>query len=275
VQLTIDRVSISATDERAARHTLRAQIARLERELSGLVADGFPHIVDSPAGAAAGAAGRPAGAPSLLNLGQLERTRDELAGRLQQMRGAVARRAELERASSELLERMKRDPARYRFVRVPVRDLGEGGCGVWEVRPRLGLIGMLAGWWQVKLSSGCPLPGGRAQRGPCVATVLRGMAVLLGMGVAASADPAQKARERLALAFGHRADRLLLGDRHLRQAFATAGLAPPALAHQQVGDGHAVGLPGAADEHIGDIDIPQRDRALELGTREAHPVGAF
>jgi hypothetical protein len=25
------------------------------------------------------------------------------------------------------------------------------------VRPRLGLIGMLCGWWQVKLSSGCPL----------------------------------------------------------------------------------------------------------------------
>jgi hypothetical protein len=25
------------------------------------------------------------------------------------------------------------------------------------VRPRLGLIGMLMGWWQVKLSSGCPL----------------------------------------------------------------------------------------------------------------------
>jgi hypothetical protein len=28
---------------------------------------------------------------------------------------------------------------------------------VWHVRPRLGLVGMLAGWWQVKLSSGCPL----------------------------------------------------------------------------------------------------------------------
>ena len=25
----------------------------------------------------------------------------------------------------------------------------------------MGLIGMLMGWWQVKLSSGCPLPGGR------------------------------------------------------------------------------------------------------------------
>jgi hypothetical protein len=42
-------------------------------------------------------------------------------------------------------------------VRVANRDLGESGCGVWHVRPRLGLIGMLMGWWQVKLSSGCPL----------------------------------------------------------------------------------------------------------------------
>ena len=49
------------------------------------------------------------------------------------------------------------EPGRYKFVRVANRDLGEGGCGVWQVRPRLGLIGMLMGWWQVKLSSGCPL----------------------------------------------------------------------------------------------------------------------
>ena len=41
---------------------------------------------------------------------------------------------------------------RYRLL----EKIGEGGCGVWEVRPRLGLIGMLSGWWQVKLSSGCP-----------------------------------------------------------------------------------------------------------------------
>jgi len=25
------------------------------------------------------------------------------------------------------------------------------------VRPRVGLVGMFMGWWQVKLSSGCPL----------------------------------------------------------------------------------------------------------------------
>jgi hypothetical protein len=49
------------------------------------------------------------------------------------------------------------EPGRHKFVRVANRDLGAAGCGVWQVRPRLGLVGMLMGWWQVKLSSGCPL----------------------------------------------------------------------------------------------------------------------
>jgi hypothetical protein len=54
------------------------------------------------------------------------------------------------------------EPAEHRFERVSCEDLGESGCGVWMVRPRLGLIGMLMGWWHVKLSSGCPLAGGVA-----------------------------------------------------------------------------------------------------------------
>jgi hypothetical protein len=176
VQLTsdridrIDRVSLSGIDERAARRALRAQVAKLERELSGIVADGFPHIPPPRrAGANAGVSRvrrRIGGAPRLLDLEQLECTRDELAGRVQLARRATAERVELETRSRELLERMKREPARYKFVRLPVRDLGEGGCGVWEVRPRLGLIGMLAGWWQVKLSSGCPLAGGHATAWP-------------------------------------------------------------------------------------------------------------
>ena len=55
------------------------------------------------------------------------------------------------------------EPGKHRFERVSCSDLGQPGCGAWEVRPRLGLIGMLMGWWQVKLSSGCPLP--QAARG--------------------------------------------------------------------------------------------------------------
>ncbi|MCW3068531.1 MAG: hypothetical protein JWL67_1156 [Solirubrobacterales bacterium] len=147
--------------ERAARGSLRAQITRLEREQSAIVAETFPHI----------AAPRPAGpapsGPCLPSLEELERSRDRLAGRVQELRGLASDRAEHERRARQQLERMKLEPGRYKFVRLPVSDLGQGGCGVWEVRPRLGLIGMLAGWWQVKLSSGCPLPRGRRpRRGP-------------------------------------------------------------------------------------------------------------
>jgi hypothetical protein len=141
-QLVIDR-GARAEDRRAhagepaARRSLRAQVARLEGELSAIVAEGFPFI-SAPVPIGGVFAG-----PHLLSLG------------------------EHERRAHELLERMKLEPGRYRFVRLPVTDLGQGGCGVWEVRPRLGLIGMLAGWWQVKLSSGCPLAkGSRSMRGP-------------------------------------------------------------------------------------------------------------
>lgn len=151
------------TGERAARDSLKAQIAKLERELSAIVANSFPHI---PAPEIDGAGG-PGSGPRLLGLEELERSRDELAGRVQLLRRRAAARTEHERRAREQLERMKLEPGRYKFVRLPVSDLGQGGCGVWEVRPRLGLIGMLAGWWQLKLSSGCPLARGpRSTRDP-------------------------------------------------------------------------------------------------------------
>jgi hypothetical protein len=154
-----ERGSARVAGDRAARRSLRAQVEKLEHELSGIVAGGFPHITP-------GAALRSTG-PHLLSLEELERERDRLALRVREAQEQAARRSELEWNARELLERMKRDPASYKFVRLPVVDLGERGCGVWEVRPRLGLIGMLAGWWQLKLSSGCPLPRGpRHARGP-------------------------------------------------------------------------------------------------------------
>jgi hypothetical protein len=94
----------------------------------------------------------------MLGLGELERVRDDLAERVRRARVVVADRAELEADSRALLEEMLRDPARYRHVRLPAADLGERGCGAYQVRPRLGIIGMLMGWWHVKLSSGCPRP---------------------------------------------------------------------------------------------------------------------
>ena len=180
-QLTIDRgagggdSSAARAGERAARSSLRTQVARLERELSGIVAEGFPHISPTtrpgpgvPAfGGGSSATGEPFAGPCLLGLEELELLRDRLAGRVQDVRLRAQERVEHERRAHELLERMKLEPGRYKFVRLPVNDLGQGGCGVWEVRPRLGLIGMLAGWWQVKLSSGCPLArGSRSTRAP-------------------------------------------------------------------------------------------------------------
>jgi hypothetical protein len=141
-----------AGGERAARRTLRDQIARLERELGETIVAAFPHVA-VPAATPAAVAGR---GPRLLRLGELERVRDDLAERVRQARDVVAQRAQLEADSRALLEEMLRDPARHRGVRLPAADLGEPGCGAYMVKPRLGLIGMLMGWWHVKLSSGCP-----------------------------------------------------------------------------------------------------------------------
>jgi hypothetical protein len=137
------------SDEAAARRSLRFQIARLERELGDTVFAAFPHVRDREGTVTTAG-------PRLLGLGELERVRDDLAERVRQARVVVADRAELEAASRELLEEMLRDPARHRHVYLPAADLGERGCGAYQVRPRLGLIGMLMGWWHVKLSSGCP-----------------------------------------------------------------------------------------------------------------------
>jgi len=137
----------SLVDQRAARRDMRDQIARLERELARTLADCFPRR--EPA-----REGRPASAqagPRLLALGQLERIRDELADRVETLRSNPA---------AELLEQMRAAPERHRRTKVTSADLGEVGCHVWQVRPRLGLIGMLMGWWRVKVSSGCPLATG-------------------------------------------------------------------------------------------------------------------
>lgn len=144
----------TAADEAAARRTLRGQVARLERELSDTVLAAFPH---ARAPARVNAALRRSG-PRVLTLGELEQVRDDLAERLRAARVVVARRAELEARSRALLEEMLREPARHKHVRLPVADLGERGCGAYTVRPRLGLVGMLMGWWHIKLSSGCPRP---------------------------------------------------------------------------------------------------------------------
>jgi hypothetical protein len=143
--------------EAAARRSLRAQIARLERELADAFVTAYRMGgLPQPDQAVA--------QPRLLGLGELERVRDELTERLREARVTIARRADEQAQKRLALELMLLHPAEHRFERISCRELGEPGCGVWQVRPRLGLIGMLMGWWQVKLSSGCPLSRGHGRR---------------------------------------------------------------------------------------------------------------
>jgi hypothetical protein len=140
-------------DERLARAELRRQIGRLERQLAGLVSEAFPRLALETAVPAASQR------PRLIGLGELERLRDALAARVGAAREALREKEELETKNRELLEQMLAEPGRHKWLRISRADVGEPGCGHWHSRPRLGLLGMLMGWWQVKVSSGCPLSG--------------------------------------------------------------------------------------------------------------------
>lgn len=136
-------------DEAAARRSLREQIAKLERELSSLFASAYPRRgldwqVDSPGG------------PRLLGVGELESVRDRLADRIEDARRTLRDRGYVEEKNRARIEALLADPARFKWVRISNEDIGEPGCKFWHSRPRLGLIGMLMGWWRVRVSSGCP-----------------------------------------------------------------------------------------------------------------------
>lgn len=140
-------------DEGAAKRAMREQITRLERQLADAFVTAFPRCrVDVRVAPPRGTTG-----PRILGLGELEEQRDALQARLRHVRSVLdARGAEVE-ANKVLLERMLLRPERYKFARLHREDVDVDGCGAYQVRPRLGIIGMCMGWWQVKLSSGCPL----------------------------------------------------------------------------------------------------------------------
>jgi hypothetical protein len=140
-------------DERLARVELRRQVGHLERELAGLLAEAFGRV---EVGYRVGAI---AAEPRILDLGELERLRDDLAERVADARLTLHERARVETDNRELVRRMLASPADFKWVQVTRDDVGEPGCGAWHSRPRLGPIGMLMGWWRVKVSSGCPLAG--------------------------------------------------------------------------------------------------------------------
>lgn len=149
-----DLLTTTTVDEAAARATLRAQLRHLERELAQLASDAFADPGDRCPIAPPGATHRRRA--HLPAFAELEAQRDLLVARVAEARARrAARRADIEQTRA-FLEEIRREPERHPYVRIPKADLGEPGCGSYQVRPQRGIIGMLAGWWQVKLSSGCP-----------------------------------------------------------------------------------------------------------------------
>jgi len=146
-------VVIPEVDELAARRTLREQIARLERDLVSACLDACPRL-------SAPAPLRSYSGPRVLSLGELERTRDELADRLSRVRDDADAQLLRQAESRALLERMYADPPAHKWLRISNAQLGEPGCKHYHVRPHLGPIGLLLSWWRVKISSGCPLAWG-------------------------------------------------------------------------------------------------------------------
>jgi hypothetical protein len=94
--------------------------------------------------------------PHLLSMTELELVRDALAIELGHAELALSTQTRTRREKRSLLKRMTEEPVKFRWAKVTTVDLGEPGCRSWEVVPKLGPVGMLANWWRVRISSGCP-----------------------------------------------------------------------------------------------------------------------
>ena len=147
--MTVTTFSTRTRPESVLRDDLRAQIARLEAEYAAANAR-----LNRPADTTA-----PASTPRLLTAGELESVRDQLATRFLDAQAELLELGAEEARQGErraLLRRMHDEPARHRWTTITTRDIGEPGCRRWESRPILGVIGLLSGWWRVRVSSGCP-----------------------------------------------------------------------------------------------------------------------
>ena len=137
-------------DERAARASLREQIARLEERLAGHVTTAFPRSPTPPRiGGSDGA--------RLQTLAELEERRDALDACLARIRRDLDAIGERQEHARGRMESIMLDPAGHRWERISHEDIGEPGCRQCHARPRMGLLGLLMNWWRVVISSGCPL----------------------------------------------------------------------------------------------------------------------
>src|SRR3954471_23939246 len=110
----------------SARRALRAQVGRLEQELTELGCSAWPRT-DLRGG------GRARGGARLLSLGQLEELRDARAVEVSRRRRALDERGAEEEGKRRLIEEMLLDPEGHQWVRVSNEDIGEAGCHHWHV----------------------------------------------------------------------------------------------------------------------------------------------
>jgi hypothetical protein len=115
-------VDIPVVADVDVRRMLRAQIARLEAEL--------------PPGP-----GRPDRGARVLTIEELERSRDDLVGRIQERRFTGGQEQERKR---RLREEMLLEPAAHFGTSVSNAEVGEPGCTRWS------------SWFRLRISGGCP-----------------------------------------------------------------------------------------------------------------------
>ena len=76
----------------------------------------------------------------MLDVGDLEALRDELAERVEEIRRALRERADVEQAEPRAASRRWSPiPPSHKWERVSNDDIGEPGCKYWHSTPRLGL----------------------------------------------------------------------------------------------------------------------------------------
>ena len=139
-------------DERAARADLRRQIAAMEAELGAAVRLRLPPHRDRVPRRR-----RRAAAPGSSRWTSSRSSATPSPPASPTSAAGSTTHAYVEEQNRELIEQMTADPSEYKWVRVSNEDIGEPGCRHWHSRPRWGILGMLMGWWRVKVSSGCPL----------------------------------------------------------------------------------------------------------------------
>src|SRR4051794_8085913 len=95
-----------------------------------------------------------------------------------------------------------------------------------------------------------------------------------GIGLLGGCASAELRGQRQPLALCHRADRLARRKACGIEQPPAAHLAPLSLAHEHIGDRHALDIPWVAQDYLCGAYLAVRDTPLDVGAGEAGPVGA-